>query len=89
MIFEKSSFRSISNLNFVGYTGSNNQILNKIKIKLVTKDGRFITTFYCYSGLQGSPSSKLSYIFSIHQNVPQIISFEVYDGPIGKNILKL
>ena len=35
--------------------------------------------------------SKLSYIFLIDQNVPQIMSFHsrVYDGFIGQKILKL
>ena len=46
------------------------------------KDGRSMTTFYFYSvnhqsGLQRNTFSKLSYIFLIHQNVPQIMSFRL------------
>ena len=56
-----------------------------------------MTTFYYYSvnhhsGLQRNTFSKLSYIFLIHQNVPQIITFYlmyIYDGFIGQKILIL
>ena len=51
-------------------------ILHKAQIR------RSMTSFYyCsvnhQSGLQSNPFSKLSYIFLIHQNVPQIISFHL------------
>ena len=55
------------------------------------EDGRSMTTFYYYSvnpqsGLQRNTFSKLSYIyFLIHQNVPQILLFNL----IGQKILKL
>ena len=47
-----------------------------------TEDGRSMTTFYYYyvnhqSGLQSNTFSKLSYIFLILQNVPQIMSFHL------------
>ena len=47
-----------------------------------TEDVRSMTTFYyCsinhQSGLQSNTFSKLSYIFLIHQNVPQIMSFHL------------
>ena len=47
-----------------------------------TEDGRSMTSFYyCsvnhQSGLQRNTFSKLSYIFLIHQNVPQIMSFHL------------
>jgi len=47
-----------------------------------TEDGRSMTTFYYYSvnhqsGLQRNTFSKLSYIFLIHANVPQIMSFHL------------
>ena len=52
------------------------------KSKLYTEDGRSMTTFYyCsvnhQSGLQSNTFLKLSYIFLIHQNVPQIMSFHL------------
>ena len=52
----------------------------KFLITYTTKDGRSMTTFYyCsvnhQSGLQRNKFSKLEYIFLIHQNVPQIMSF--------------
>ena len=48
----------------------------------LTEDGRSMTTFYYYSvnhqsGLQRNTFSKLSHIFLIHQNVPQIMSFHL------------
>ena len=48
----------------------------------LTEDGRSMTTFHYYSvnhqsGLQRNTFSKSSYIFLIHQNVPQIMSFHL------------
>ena len=70
--------------------------VNQHKSEKNTEDGRSRTTFYyCsvnhQSRLMSNKFSKLSYIFLIHQNVPQIMSFHlrVYDGFIGQNILKL
>jgi hypothetical protein len=52
-----------------------------------------MTTFYYsvnhQSGLQRNTFSKFSYFSLIHQNVPQIMTFEVYDGFIGQKIFKL
>ena len=50
------------------------------KIGQTREDGSSMTTFYyCsinyQSGLQSKTFSKLSYIFSIHQNVPHIMIF--------------
>ena len=52
------------------------------KLPQGTENGRSMTTFYyCsvnhQSGLQRNTFSKLSYIFLIHQNVPQIMSFHL------------
>ena len=49
---------------------------------MVPNDRRSMTTYYyCsvnrHSGLQSNTFSKLSYIFLIHQNVPQIMSFHL------------
>ena len=60
-------------------------------------EGRSMTTFYyCsvnhQSGLQSNTFSKLSYIFLMNQNVPQILSLHlryIYNDFIGQKILKL
>ena len=54
-----------------------NLSLTKPQLKVLTEDGRSMTTFYYQSGLQRNTFSKLSYIFLINQNVPQIKSFHL------------
>ena len=58
------------------------RLLQEITTPIDTEDGRSMTTFYyCsvnhQSGLQRNTFSKLSYIFLIHQNVLQIMSFHL------------
>ena len=58
------------------------QSFNENYLFIATEDRRSMTSFYyCsvnhQSGLQSNTFSKLSYIFLIHQNVPQIMSFHL------------
>ena len=52
------------------------------KLKSFMEEGRSMTTFYYrsvnhQSGLQSKTFSELSYLFLIHENVPQIMSFHL------------
>ena len=69
-------------------------ILKKSRSFITKEDGGSMTAFYYYSvnhqsGLERNTFSKLSYIFVIHQNVPQIMSFHLRYGFIGQKILEL
>ena len=62
------------------FTSSIKEREKKLLMVVFTEDGRsMIDFYYCFgnhqSGLQSNTFSKLSYIFLIHQNVPQIMSF--------------
>ena len=58
-------------------------LVARLKCVPFTEDGNSMTTFYYYSvnhqsGLQRNTFPKLSYIFLIHQNVSQIMSFHLW-----------